>query len=59
MNPPLLGSKSAIGTGTGPSRSMCWTLESEKMDTGVEDASPEHCSRADRGVARNPLSETH
>jgi hypothetical protein len=32
---------------------------SELMDTGVEDASPEHCSRADRGVARNPLSETH
>jgi hypothetical protein len=31
---------------------------SELMDTGVEDASPEHCSRADRGVARNPLSET-
>jgi len=26
------------------------------MDTGVEDASPEHCSRADRGAARNPLS---
>src|SRR5512145_2183052 len=32
---------------------------SELMDTGVEDASPEHSSRADRGVARNPLSEAH
>jgi hypothetical protein len=32
---------------------------SELMDTGVEDASPEHCSRADRGVARNALSEAH
>jgi hypothetical protein len=32
---------------------------SELMDTGVEDASPEHYSRAARGVARNPLSETH
>jgi hypothetical protein len=32
---------------------------SELMDTSVEEASPEHCSRADRGVARNPLSETH
>jgi hypothetical protein len=31
---------------------------SELMDTGV-DASPEHCSRADRGMARNPLSEAH
>jgi hypothetical protein len=26
----------------------------ELMDTGVEVTSPEHCSRADRGVARNP-----
>jgi hypothetical protein len=32
---------------------------SELMDTGVDDASPEHCSRADGGVARNPLSEIH
>jgi hypothetical protein len=32
---------------------------SELMDTGVEDASPERCSRVDHGVARNPLSETH
>jgi hypothetical protein len=32
---------------------------SELMDTGVEDESPEHCSRADRGVARSPLSEIH
>jgi hypothetical protein len=29
------------------------------MDTGIENASPEHCSRADRGVARNLLSEIH
>jgi hypothetical protein len=29
---------------------------SELMDTGIEDVSPEHCSRADRGAARNPLS---
>jgi hypothetical protein len=32
---------------------------SELMDTGVKDASPEHGSRDERGVARNPLSETH
>jgi hypothetical protein len=32
---------------------------SELMATGVKDASPEHCSRADRGVARNPLSEAY
>jgi hypothetical protein len=32
---------------------------SELMDTGVEDVSPEHGSRAEGGVARNPLSETH
>jgi hypothetical protein len=32
---------------------------SELMDTCVEDASLEHCSRADRGVARSPLSEIH
>jgi len=31
-------------------------LVSELIDTGVEDASPERCSRADRGAARNPLS---
>jgi hypothetical protein len=32
---------------------------SELMGTGVEDASPENCSRADRGGTCNPLSETH
>jgi hypothetical protein len=31
----------------------------ELMDSGVEDASPEHCSRADRGVARNSLNKIH
>jgi len=29
------------------------------MGTGVDDASPEHCSRADHGLARNPLNEAH